>query len=128
MSERITAFVRRVEGDPFFLASAMNEYAHSENLDDSRLAALLGCSVDTLSSVALCRRPRPEPSVFRHDVNRIAERFNVRADALAEIVRRADVLMEMQRIAPTERGLLMAARDAEQNDEHEDERRDKEQS
>jgi hypothetical protein len=121
MNERIAMFARRVEDDPFFLASALREYAQSENLDESGLATVLGCSVELLTLVAICRRPHPEPGRFQRDIDLIAARFDVRAGALAEIVRRAEVIAAMRRGIPTERGLLIAARERDDEDPPEEE-------
>lgn len=124
MVEPIAELARRVEADPFFLASALAEYARSEGLDSSELAAWLGCSAAILPRLALCRRPRPSP-YFQADVDRIAARFGVRPDALARVARRADVLATLRRPATRDEGvkgsgpatedraagLLMAARD-----------------
>lgn len=114
MSERIAALARRVERDPFFLAAALRDYARSEGLDEPALAVLLACPVGTLAPLGLCRRPRPDPPLFRQDVDRIAACFAVRADRLAEVVRRADALAALRREATSEQGTLMAARDREE--------------
>ncbi len=114
MSERIAALARRVRDDPFFLASALADYAHSEDLDERGLATVLDCSQETLDLLRLCRRPRATAPSFRTDVDRIAARFGVRADTLTEIVRRADVLAAMRRDDASGQGLLLAARDREE--------------
>jgi hypothetical protein len=111
MSSRIDALGRRVENDPFFLASALADYARSEHLDNEDLAAALGCAVETLGPLRLCRRPRPDPGLFKQDIERIAARFGVDADLLAQAVRRSDALSSLRRAATGGRGLLMAARD-----------------
>lgn len=111
MTSRINAFARRVEGDAFFLASALADYARSERLDELGLAEALDCTSETLSLLRLCRRPHPEPASFRKDIDRIASRFGVRADVLAEVVRRSDALAHLRQTATADQGLLMAARD-----------------
>ena len=121
MSERIDALARRVRDDPFFLASALQDYARSERLDRQALADVLACPVEALAPLGLCRRPRPDPPLFRRDVDRIAARFGADAEALAEIVRRADALDALRRTAAGERGLLMAARDREEDEPEEPE-------
>ena len=113
MSDRIAALARHVQNDPFFLASALADYAQSENLSERGLATVLECSVETLNRLRLCRRPRPTPPLFQADVNRIATRCGVKADALAQIVRRADALVALRRGSVTDAGLLAAARDRE---------------
>lgn len=122
MSDRIAALARRVQDDPFFLASALKDYAEGEGLDDFGLAALLGCSVETLDPLRLCRRPRPDPPWFRQDVDRIVARFGVSASALAAIVRYADALVALRRPTPGEQGTLLAARDRDDDAESDDAR------
>jgi len=120
VSERLVALARRVRNDPFFLASVLHEYARSEGLEEADLAAMLACPVEMLATLSLCRRPRPEPPLFRHDVELIATRFGVRAEVLASIVRHVDALTSMRRDAAVERGFLMAARDDDEPAESEE--------
>ena len=111
-TKRVTALARRIEGDDFFLASALADYARTEHLDEQGLAGALDCSEENLVSLRLCRRPRPEPQSFRRDVNQIASRFGARADVLAEVIRRSDALRTMRaRLTEETSGTLMAARD-----------------
>ena len=115
MADRLDVLARRVQIDPNFLAAALADYARSERLDENGLAAALGCPPEQLSPLRLCRRPRAEPAAqFRRDVEQIAARFGVRAEVLAEAVRRSDALIALRRAAPAERGTLMAARDREE--------------
>lgn len=100
---------RRVATDPAFLAWALAGYARGEGLDDAGLAAALGCPVPTLTTLRLCRLPAADPPAFRQDIDRIAGRFGVDADVLAEAVRRAQALRRLQGGAA--RGTLLAARD-----------------
>ncbi|HLH22129.1 MAG TPA: hypothetical protein VK066_06380 [Chloroflexota bacterium] len=114
MADRLEALARRVQSDPAFLAAALADYAHSEGLDERGLAAALGCLPGQLSRLRLCRRPRDEPTgQLRRDVEQIAARFGVRADVLAEAVRRSNALAALRRAGEPERGTLMAARDRE---------------
>jgi hypothetical protein len=112
--ERIAALARRVENDQFFLASALADYARSEELDEGGLATVLDCSIDTLNRLRLCRRPRPAGAEFQADLTGIAARFGLKADTLAQIVRRADVLVALRRGSASESGLLAAARDRDE--------------
>jgi hypothetical protein len=111
LSSRLEALARRVTEDPFFLGSALADYARSEGLDDAGLAAALGCSGEALARLRLCRRPDPAPERFAAEVERIASRFGARPEVVAEAVRRADALAGLRGPAVGERGLLMAARD-----------------
>ena len=111
MTNRIEALARRVQRDPFFLASALVDYAQSEGLNDQDLANRLGCSLEVLSPLGLCRRPRREPALFRQDVNQITTRFGIKIEILAEAIRRSDTLSAMQKGKTDEEGILMAARD-----------------
>src|SRR5262245_37961191 len=111
MPDKLESLARRLEDDQFFLASALADYAQSEHLSDASLAKRLECPVATLAPLRLCRRPRPGKEMFRRDVQTIADRFNVNANVLAEVVRRADALERMRKPMHAQRGTLLAARD-----------------
>lgn len=96
--------------DRFFLASALEEYARSEELGRESLAEELGCVPEMLGRLGLCRRPRSDPHGFREDVDRIASRFGISSERLAEVVRRSDALSALAG-ARQEAGTLAAARD-----------------
>jgi hypothetical protein len=69
-------------------ASAQAAYQHQHNLDDAGLAAVLGCSLDVLTDLRLCRWPgAAEPRwTVGEDVARIAGHFGVDAQALQRVV------------------------------------------
>ena len=115
MIDRIDAFARRLRSDPFFLASALEDYAGSEHLDGAGLAAVLGCRVANLGALGLCRRPRSDRQHFTDDVRRIAVRFDVAEDRLAEVVRRSDVLTALREAESED--VMAAARDRGTPDE-----------
>jgi hypothetical protein len=117
MSLRIEALARRVQNDPFFLASALASYARSEGLTHATMAARLGCDRGELSRIGLCRRPRPEPAQFQEDIARVAAAFAISGDVLAEAVRRAETLAALRTSPPHDAGMLMAARDREDDDD-----------
>lgn len=97
---------------PFYLASSLLAYARAERLDDAGLAARLGCDLASLPALLLCRRPTGEGSVFRADVEAIAERFALNALHLARLLRTADALVSLGGAATDQTGgLLAAARD-----------------
>ncbi len=109
MIEAIGRLSQRLENDPFFLASVLHSYVISQGIDATSLAQQLGCDVQALGIIGICRRPNLEN--FRSDVFQIAQRFNLNVEALAEIVRHVDSL-KILRFAQPESALLMAARDA----------------
>lgn len=110
MSERIDALARRLESEDDFLASALAVYARAENLSDNVLAERLGCEVSRLGAIRLCRMPRREAPHFRQDIGRIAGAFQIDALALAEAVRLANSLAELE-ARDGAQGFLIAARD-----------------
>jgi hypothetical protein len=114
MSELLAGLARRVEGDPFFLAHLLAEYARSERLDDPGLAARLGCRVEDLTVLRLCRAPRPDSADFQADVGAIAARFGIAPAKLAGAVRLGQGLARLRAATPAtaEPGVLLAARDA----------------
>jgi hypothetical protein len=112
MSKHLEHLAQRLEDDPFFLACPLKLYAKSEGLSKERLAAGLKCSEESLLSVQLCRAPSGEDESFQDDIERIAAKFSVDADALAEAVRRGQAIFHLAK-APHATGTLLAARDGE---------------
>jgi hypothetical protein len=117
VSEPLDALARKVQGDPFFLASLLTLYARSDDLDDTGLAAALGCPPERLSGLRLCRAPRPDPAGFREDVAGIAAEFGLDPDRLAEAVMRGRAIREIGAAPAGGRGFLMAARDEQPTDQ-----------
>ena len=116
MSDQLNALAKRVDDDPFFLACALRLYAEFEQMNPAKLAATLGCAEETLTCVQLCRMPAEDASGFQRDVDAIAARFGLRAEALAEAVRRGQVLLRL-RSANDGSARFMAARDRNQTTE-----------
>jgi hypothetical protein len=115
--------VGRAEEDPFFVGFALRIYRAAEELDDAGLAERLGCAPADLPSLALCRRPTPTATSYRHDVDRIAVWAHTDADRLANVLRFAEgveAMRRMRRPAGAD-GVLMAARDAAAETAPEDE-------
>ena len=110
MGNHLENMARRLESDPFFLACPLKLYQKSEGLSEDTLAAGLKCSKEALLSVRLCRAPAGEEESFLDDIERIAARFSVDADALAEAVRRGQALFHMTNNRNTS-STLIAARD-----------------
>jgi hypothetical protein len=103
---------RRVQNEPFFLASTLVLFARSEGLDKETLCRFLRCPPESFAMLCLCRTPDEEPTGFQRDVKRIAERYGADADALAEAVRRGQTLQRLQQAVVG--GTLLAARDGKE--------------
>ncbi len=112
MADPLDTLVRRAESEPFFLASTLVLFARSEALDDEALSRFLHCPQESFAMLRLCRTPDEEPAGFQRDVKRIAERFGVDENALAEAVRRGQSLQRLRQAASG--GTLLAARDAKE--------------
>lgn len=112
MTDPLDTLARRVEHEPFFLASTLVLFARSEGLDEEALCRFLRCPPESFAMLRLCRTPDEEPSAFQRDVQRIAERFSADVDALAEAVRRGQALQRLQQASAS--GTLLAARDDEE--------------
>jgi hypothetical protein len=65
-----------------FLGYWLEAYRAAAGLEPAALARWLGCSVDTLSHLALCLRPREER--LESDVAGLAARYGVHPDRLAD--------------------------------------------
>jgi hypothetical protein len=116
MSKNLERLAQRLEDDPFFLACPLSIYAKSEGLDVTALAARLRCPKENLSLVYACRSPAGDSDAFQDDVDRVAAKFALDADVLAEAIRRGQAILLMQRAANLQ-GTLLAARDGD-NVEH----------
>ena len=112
MSNHLEHLARRLQDDPFFLACPLQLYARSEELNEEGLAAGLKCSKEALISVLLCRAPSGEDASFYEGIERIAARFSVDAEALADAVRRGQAIFHMAR-TPSTSNTLLAARDSD---------------
>jgi len=83
VSDPLKRLANRVEADPFFLAHQLAEYALDQGgLSDVGLAIRLGCPVDTLVNLRLCRAPRNDAEVLT-----IARRFGLDPARLAAVLR-----------------------------------------
>ncbi len=114
MTDSVARLARRVAIDPFFFGFALAVYAAAEGLDETGLAAALGCPPEQLAHVRLCRAPRADSGGFREDVDRIAEAFGLTREAVATVARRGQVVAAMRVAAgevPDGAGFLIAARD-----------------
>ena len=89
--------------DPFYLGWYFESYAEMMSVDIANVAGELGCLPEMMNTVSLCRAPRTEPPHFREDIEAVANRFQIRADRLANLVRQVQVA--------SDQGMLLAARD-----------------
>ena len=112
MATNLEHLARRLEDDPFFLACLLKLYAESEGLNEHSLAARMHCSKQTFVLVCLCRAPMGDDEAFQDDIERIATKFSVDADVLAEAIRRGQAIFEMRRKTNAS-ATLMAARDGD---------------
>src|SRR6266516_2521566 len=113
MPDPLDTLAARAAGEPFFLAWLLAAYADSEGLDDAGLAAVLGCPVQELAMLRLCRAPRPEPREGWEDITCIADRFGLDPQRLADAVKRGQVVRVFERSKQAAAGSLLAARDRE---------------
>ena len=95
------------------LAGLLFAYQEQEGLDESGLAAFLGCAVVALPKLALCRRPRAQTPAFRADVERIAQYAGADAARLVKLIRAVEARAALQHAAEAS-PLLLAARDHEE--------------
>ncbi len=99
------------------LASTLRIYRDLNDLDETALAAYLGCNIEALPRLALCRRPESDRPGFRQQVEQIAIYAGTRLDRLAQVIREVDAMKALSN-APfsderaSRRGFLMAARDS----------------
>lgn len=107
MADQLTNLATKVEGDPFFVSGLLAAFAGSERLDDAGLAEHLGCRLEDLPILKLCRAPRDDPAAFRADADALATRFDLDAARLIDAVRCGRVILRQRGAGP----LFLAARD-----------------
>ena len=126
-NQSLTAFARRFQNDPQFMASALAAYQTHEGLGAEDLAQTLGIWPEMLTRLALCRRPSADAPQFAEQVRAIADYTMTDEAQLANILRQVDGLEKLARrpasldvsgaevktVAPLT-GLLTAARDHEE--------------
>lgn len=102
----------RAANDPFFLGYLFESMIESGRVTRDAIASRLGCSLDRLFEIYLCRTPRSDASSFREDVVRIAGFAGCDAATLAQLVREASALQSMRGATPQRASsILLAARD-----------------
>lgn len=118
-SNALARAAQRAVSHDFFLAGILREYQQANQLDDDALAKLLGCHINDLPRLALCRRPATEQKAFILDIEHLAERFHLHGDQLATVIRQVDSLRALRQQLTSTRnaqqmpGILRAARDRE---------------
>lgn len=107
----LARLAEKASADDFFLGRRLAAFAAREQLSEEALAARLGCAVEALAQVRLCRAPRVDTSAaFRADVAAIAGKFGLNFPALAEAAKA--VPAEPARAAAAENAAaVLAARD-----------------
>jgi hypothetical protein len=116
-SNALARAVQRSVSHEFFLAGVLREYQQANQLDDNALAELLGCHLNDLPRLALCRRPATEQNAFIQDIEHLAQRFHLHGDQLALVIRQVDSLRALRQQLTSTRnaqqmpGILRAARD-----------------
>jgi hypothetical protein len=80
MTDPLDDLARDASAEPFFLGHALADYALAHGLGDLGLARRLGCAVEVLPMLLLCRMPRDAGEVAQ-----IACRFGCDPRALAEV-------------------------------------------
>jgi hypothetical protein len=111
MANHLEALATRLEDDAFFLACTLKHFASSEGLDKQGLAAALECSKETLILLQLCRTP--DAAQFKKDLEQIASRFQVNRNALLQAIRRGQAILNLRQINAGGKGMLLAARDGD---------------
>ena len=124
--ERLLAYTaQRAKTRPEYLAWVLARYVELERISEDELTHRLEISLVDLPHLALCLRPRADH--FAADVRQISAKFNINPTVLATVVRLVDsataLAAEDTRKAPTDAGLLMAARERKRRPTGDDDER-----
>jgi|SRR6266571_3630793 len=108
---------RRAQTRSEYLGWILARYMEAEHKTHEELADLLSISIENLSRVQLCLRPRAES--FTADLSQIACKFQLDMGELAAVIRYAEVVQGMKDAdhgtSSSEVGLMMAARARRKN-------------
>lgn len=101
------------------LGGLLEAYCRLEDNRAEALAEYLGCTLDTLNRLSLCRRPDDDD--LTSYVSRLGERFAFDRDRLVAVLRHAMVVGAMHGDAGdvAEQATLMAARDRRRDPDEE---------
>ena len=107
----------RAADEPSFFAYVLREYRAMFSLDQRSLARKLGCTVDDMTRLALCRKPDLSAPKWSEDLEKVANYVRVDAVLLLNILREVDSLAVMKTVPSASNafpepqpGLLAAAR------------------
>lgn len=107
----------RAASEPDFFAHVLREYRAMFGLDLRSLATKLGCKIDDVVRLALCRKPDLTAPKWQEDLDKIATFVHVDSQLLLQVLREVDTLTVMKTFPPTlavfpgnQPGLLAAAR------------------
>jgi hypothetical protein len=111
---------RRSRSEPWTLGHAFERYRELEGRTQEELAKELGCTLEVLHWLSVCRRP--EGQDFTEQASAIASRFAVELLPLVRVLRHVEVMEKLsQRDEPgedtEEQPMQLAARDRVQDDE-----------
>jgi hypothetical protein len=76
---------RRAAQQSFFVAFALDQHQQAQGIDDLQLVGELGCTLEDLTRIRLCRMP--QAGQFDEEVAKLATRFHADAALLADILR-----------------------------------------
>ncbi len=111
---------RRSRSESWMLGHAFERYRAHEGRSLAELAQELGCALNVLQWLSLCRRPAGQ--AFPEQASAIAKRFAVDLPRLVRVLRRVEVLDALaiqseDGEATDEDSLLLAARDRSRDEE-----------
>jgi hypothetical protein len=118
--EWLKVAAQRSAQDSASLGYVFERYRKHEGKSVEELAEMLGCSLEVLDALYLCRRP--EQACFAEHLRMLEKRFAVGPRRLAAVLRRVEVLDGLpsdEEAGTTVRNdsYLMAARDRSSDDE-----------
>jgi hypothetical protein len=101
--------VKRLKGNPDFLAYVLARYQEQEGISDENLPAALGTLPELVSRLALCRKPDSNAASFGTSLREIADYTLVDESLLADLIRQVSSLEALSK--PAQNEFLAAARD-----------------
>ena len=115
--ELIRIAAERAASEPAFFAHVLREYCAMFGLNQRSLATKLGCKIDDVTRLALCRKPDFDAPKWHEELEKIAHFVHIDSQLLLQLLREVDTLTVMKTLSATsttypgdQPGLLAAAR------------------
>lgn len=88
----LARLAQQLSADPTFMSSLLHKFQVQERLDTDSLAKHLRLSPESLTRLALCKRPQSDQPEFTAQVHQIADYAGLNSATLARLIRQVEAV------------------------------------